>query len=624
MEDKLLYGYSGKILVVDLTEETTKDERLDESTVRKYLGGTALGIKYLYDKVRPGTGWNDPRNCISLASGPLGGTRMGGSGTFSVVTKGPLTNGIAATNANGFLGAYLRHSGYDGILIQGAAKHWVYLYIHDGKAEIKDAGNLLGKDTWETEDLIKQDLGYADKAMSVCCIGPAGENLIKFAAIVGDKGHVAGHNGVGAVMGSKKLKAVAVARGRFEVPLKNPEALSSKAKEFLEIFKTGAVFKQGTLAGVTDSRKSGSLPVKNYTETFWKIDEEKLAKYSPQNIRDNFEGKFAPCWACQSHHTRMLTINEGKYKGILVEEPDFEQFASMSSVIGVTDVATTMMLAHEVDRLGFEMNETGWLIGLVMECFEKGLLSVKDTNGLQMNWGNGEAVMELLNRIALRQGIGNILAEGVMRAAQKIGGSAPNFAIHTMKGNTPRSHDHRTAWNELFDTSVSNTGTLEHQRFMPLSSIGLDAKVDPFSPLDVSTIEAKAKGAMVFEDSLGVCRFNTMTNIKMLCEALSLATGWDIGVPEALLIGRRAVNLSRVFNIIHGIDPKLDAPSFRYGSTPEDGVAQGKSSNAVWQQMLDNYYGLMGWDKSGVPLPNTLKEVGLEQVIPDLRSANKP
>ena len=267
-----LYGYAGKLLRVDLSREQITEEIIDEETARKYIGGTGIGAKYLYEEVPPGVEWSDEANRIIIATGPLGGTAVGGSGTVSVVTKGVLTNGAVATQSNGFFGAFLRFSGYDGIILQGRAKRWVYLYIHQGKAELRDASQLLGKDTWETSDLVKAELGQSERGMSVASIGPAGENLVKYASIFVDKGHTASHDGVGAVMGAKKLKAIAVARGRARPPLKDKEALSAIGKQFLDdvvndpIAREG-IYLWGTLNGVTRNAigNTGILPIKNYT-----------------------------------------------------------------------------------------------------------------------------------------------------------------------------------------------------------------------------------------------------------------------------------------------------------------------------------------------------------------------
>jgi aldehyde:ferredoxin oxidoreductase len=235
-----------------------------------------------------------------------------------------------------------------------------------------------------------------------------------------------------------------------------------------------------------------------------------------------------------------------------------------------------------------------------------------------MTWGNGEAVMAMLNKIANRQGFGNILAEGVMRAAKHVGGEATNMAVHTQKGNTPRSHDHRALWLELFDTCVSSTGTLETQFNCRYEQLGLSATYDTFDPQVISTVEAKIKGAMIFEDCMATCRFNTATNLDLLSQAVNAVTGWDLNIEKAMVVGKRIANLLRVFNLRNGIGGELDAPSVRYGSTPVDGSVAGKGIMSHWDKMLQNYYQLMGWDEKGRPLPETLRSLGLEGIIPHL------
>lgn len=616
MEERKIYGYAGKVLRVDLSKEEMSEDVLQESTLRKYIGGTVLGSKYLCEEVPPGVEWNDPGNCVFLGSGPLGGTVISGSGTFSVVAKGALTGGATSTQANGFFGAYLRFSGFDGILLKGATRRWIYLYIHDGRAEFRDADHLMGKDTYETEDLIKQELGYKEKGLSVFCIGPAGENLVRFAAICGDRGHVAAHNGVGAVLGSKKVKAIAVAKGRNSIPLKDKENLSKISRELEEKNKTIGFYqdisKWGTLNGVIDLRKIGGLPVKNYTTNIYEIDEDKLDKYSGRYIREHFKTKRHPCWACRLHHADIMTVPEGPYSGRTVGEPEYECLAAWGPLIGVTDVVNTIVLADEVDRLGMDTNETGWLIAWLMECYEKGIISKDETEGLEMVWGNWEAVMAMLQRIARREGFGNVLAEGVMRAARRKGNGAQKLAIHSQKGTTPRGHDHRALWFEFFDTCVSNSGTIETHMSTPREMVGLPLKFDPFNHEEISTSVAKTKGAMHFDDSLGTCRFNTQMQVPLLCRAVNAATGWDLSVEECLLAGRRAVNLFGMFNLRHGISPELNSPSLRYGSTPVNGPAQGKNIMLHWRDMLRNYYSIMGWDEEGRPLPETVKNLGID------------
>lgn len=259
-------------------------------------------------------------------------------------------------------------------------------------------------------------------------------------------------------------------------------------------------------------------------------------------------------------------------------------------------------------------------MGWVMECFEKGFLTKDHLDGLEMSWGNVEGVRQLLYMIAHRQGVGDLLAEGVMRASQKVGGEAAKCAIYTAKGNTPRGHDHRTRWFEMFDTCISNTGTLETG---PTAlRLGIKELRGPGYPIEVSTAVAKTKGMMVFEDSLVVCRFNGRMNIVLESEAVSATTGWDFTPEEAKRVGLRAVNLMKVFNIMAGITRDLDRPSERYGSTPVDGPSKGTNVMTHWDDMLENYYTLMGWDvETGKPLPETLKNLDLVHVIKNMWEA---
>lgn len=617
-------------LRVDLTHSKIWTESLDEKMQRKYLGGAAYGAKVLYDEVPPHVEWSDPGNRFIVASGPLGGTSVHGSGTVSVVTKGPLTNGASAGQANGFMGAYLRLNGIDGVVIQGKADGLKILYIHDGEAELRDAAHLAGVDTWTMIDVLADELDTDERHISVFGIGPAGENLVRFAAFVGDRGHVAGHNGTGAVMGSKKLKAIVVKRARGKVAVHDTDTLREVSRAIFQdtlehpSYGRDGVYRWGTLRGVARGTKEpGSLPVKNYTTDIHNISDEQLQKWDGPYLQANYTAERHNCWACSFHHCTIFTIDEGPYKGFEGEEPEYEQFAAFGPVIANDDVEAAIVLANECDRLGMENNELGWLLGLVMECFEKGILSQEQLDGLDMSWGNVEAVRELMHKIARRDGVGDWLAEGVMRAAEEIGGEATNFAIHTLKGNSPRGHDHRGRWTEMFDTATSNTGTMETGPMvsMPaesLQAIGVDESVDMFSPEDVSTFNAKTKGAMIAEDSLGVCRFNTRTDLIGLAQAVNAAKGWDMDAREMLQVGRRAVNLLRSFNIRHGISPELDRPSTRYGSTPIDGPAAGLGIRHHWDNMLEIYYSLLGWNENGVPERETLEALDIGYVADDL------
>ncbi|MFH1639933.1 MAG: aldehyde ferredoxin oxidoreductase C-terminal domain-containing protein [Chloroflexota bacterium] len=622
MSPNTVYGYAGKILRVDLTNERISEEVLDEATLRKWVGGSGLGAKYLYDEVPAGVEWDSPGNRLIVASGPLGGTRVGGSGTISITTRGCLTNGAVCTQANGFMGAYMKFSGYDAIIFQGAAKRWVYLYMHDGKAELRDAGYLMGKNTWETEDAIKKELGYTEKQMSVFCIGLAGENLVKFAGVFGDKDHAAGHNGSGAVMGSKKLKAFCAIRGHATFPQKDPEGVATASKEIYEtIMGTPgglASFTWGTGGTIerAESRvKAGTLPVKNYTTTIY----PEARFCSTQYGRERWKATPNPCWACRSHHCHMVTFTDGPYKGMTVEEPEYEMYAAWGPLVGNTDPAEILVMSNLTTLLGLEGNEAGYLVSMAIELYENGILTREDTGGLELKWGNAVAIKQLLNQIAHKEGkFANLMAEGTARAAKSLGPEAERRGVYAMKGHSPRGHDHRAMWREMFDTATSDIATY---------ATGYSGPPDPdsptlkngFSPEEVSSFTALSKGRRQFEDMTGTCTFTTRVPLQLIMNAVNAATGWGMTPKEAKDVGYRATNVLRAFNLRHGLTVDLERPSPRWSVAPVDGPAKGITIDPHWDAMLDNYYKLMGWDKkTGKPLPETLKALGLENVAAEI------
>ena len=619
-------GYAGTILRVDLTNETVSEEVLDEATLRKWVGGVGLGAKYLYEEVTPGVEWDDPENCLIVASGPLGGTRAGGSGLISISTKGPLTNGATSTQANGFMGAYMKFAGYDAIVIKGAAKRWLYLYMHDGQAELRDAAHLVGKDTWDTEDAVKEELGVSTRQMSVFAVGPAGENLVKFAGVFGDKDHSASHNGVGAVMGAKKLKAFCAARGKgARVEVHDSTLMGSNAKEIWDILRDDPqgrhLFDWGTGGSYESSQsrmKTGTLPVKNYTTSFY----PETDLMTNQHSRETWSAKWNPCWACIQHHCHMITFTDGPYEGQTVEEPEYEMYAAWGPLVGNADPAEALVLANLNTRLGLESNESGFLLSMAIELYEKGELSPEDTGGLELTWGNTAAIRTLLERIASREGsFANLLAEGTMRAAEALGPAAVQCGIFTLRGHSPRGHDHRARWSEMLDTSTSDIGTYQSGYIGPVDTedTGIAPVKDRFSPIEVSTNVAMTTGRRQFEDTLGTCTFCTRVPLKHVVDQLSAATGWDFTIAEAQTVGLRVANMMRVFNLRHGLTPDVEQPSARWSSAPLDGPAAGVSARPYWEEMLDHYYELMGRDRqSGRPNPDTLRSLGLEDLIPDI------
>ncbi len=611
-----MYGYMGKILRVDLTTGKISEEAITRELAEKYVGGSGFGAKYMYDEVKPETGWKGSDNLLIFAAGPLGGTTIDGSAGTTITTKGPMTDLAVTTQAMGYFGAYLKFSGYDAVIFRGESPEWVYLSIKDGKAELRDARHLKGKDTIETEDAIKEDLG--ESRCTAFCIGPAGENLVRYAMISGDKGHIASKNGVGAVMGSKKLKAVAAIRGRYKLGIRDPENYRLLKKQLAEKAKAAytARVKWGTQGAFDASREKGVLPVLNYTTSVFPEDPQINTKY----IRTHYDLKPTPCWACGMHHCHWVTVTEGPYKGQTGEEPEYESVAAWACQIGNHDMGAVIMLSDLTDRLGLDVNEASWVVGWVMECYEKGLLTRDQLDGVDMKWGNVEAVREMLIKISRREGCGNLLAEGVKRASEEIGGDAVNLGVYTMKGAVPRGHDHRNRWYEMFDTCVSSTSTIEASGGMvPTQIFGWPAVGNSYDPWVVSTSNAKINGWFVFLDSLVLCRFCT-SDPGVTADVVNAITGWNLDPHEILRIGKRIVNQLRMFNLLHGLDIRLERPSPRYGETPVDGPSKDLSIMDHWEFMVENYYEMMGWERNtGKPLPETLKALGLGDLISDLR-----
>jgi aldehyde:ferredoxin oxidoreductase len=613
------YGYAGRMLRVDASEGKFSPEPLDPGFLAQYLGGAGVGAYYLYQEHPRKVEWSDPENRIIIANGPLSNTPVGGSGTMCVVAKGPMTNLAVSSQANGYWGGFLKSCEYDGMIIQGKASRWSYLLIRQDRVEMKDASHLVGKDTQETQESIQKELGGSERC-SVYCVGPSAERGVRFAMIIGDGSHTPSKNGLGAVMAAKNLKAIAIARGNFKTPVGNEDLLKKltknlhdKALEYLD----GSRHKWGTNGAFSGLHAAGALPVKNYTTNLFPEHE----KMSGQYVRGHFERiKRIPCMNCGIHHNLLMKVTEGPYAGFVGEEPELEVFTGLGSQLGISDAGAIFVLLDDVDRLGLDVNETGWVVGWVMECYEKGILTRTDTDGIEMNWGNVESVRKMIRKIAHREGIGDLLAEGVKRASEKVGGDAVHMAVCTKKGTTPRGHDHRARWTEHLDTCFSNTSTLEATFAGTRPNLlGLPPVQGNFSPWEVPAINARTNGWHLVEDCMGVCRFN-MTVPQLVTDAYNAVTNANLSLADMVKRGRRMVNILRVFNLKNGLTKDMDAPSTRYGSAPVDGPAKGLSLAKHWEVIQEIYYRMMGWDPhTGIPTPETLKELGLEDMIPEVQ-----
>ncbi len=616
-----LGGYMGKMLRVDLTKELITEEETDVAKLKNFVGGTGLGVKIMYDEVPPGIEWSDPGNRIVWFTGPLTGSKAPGSGTYGVATKGPLTNLFVASHANGFFGPRMKFAGFDGVIFQGAAKRWVYLYLHDGVAELRDAAHLLGRDTWETEEMLQKEIG--EPQVSVSCIGPAGENLVKYACICSDRGHICSTNGCGAVMASKKLKAIAV-HGKAAVPIHDKERFKAAVKLWHEQNNTTMwgmmIPAMGTNAQYSAGIDFGYLPVKNLTANNF----PEHPRFNGDQLRVYYQGKSHPCYACRFNHCHEIELKSGPHKGAIVEEAEYEGTAAFSSMIGNTDVDATEWLNNLNDRLGMDAKEQAFTIGLAIECYEKGLLTKKDTDGLELKWGNVQAIEALLHKIARRNGFGDVLAEGVMRAAEKIGGDAPKFAVYTHKGNAPHVHDGRGMWSMLFSMAISDMGSIPCGDMGDVGDLMDLIGANALDPAQAFSADMIPKGQAInarrghFIDCLGTCMFVSGVQFTTIAEALSAVTGWEFTWRDCAHIGERILNMMRAFNLRHGLTREHNTLSPRELEPPPEGVAKGITIAPVFDQMIDTYYEAMGWDKDGRPLPETLKRLGLDSVARDL------
>lgn len=603
-----------RLLRVDLTTHKVQAEEIAVARSRSFLGGVGLGTSFLAEE-----GFADPLspdNPLIFAVGPLNGTKAPGSGGYCVVTRSPLTGGITSAQANGYFGFNLKSCGYDAVIITGRADKLVYLAISDTQVEIKDAGDLRGKDTWETEDLLLKLHGRGKAhQVSVACIGPAGETQVLFAVICGDYGHVAATGGVGAVMGAKNLKAL-VAGGGIRAEIAHPLDFNTHVTQWRKSAKDSAEGKRYNLAGTAGDfvtrQVLGSLPVENLTKYRFPGHEQ----YSGLNLRQKYQDKGRSCHACHFTHLHTFVIPDGPYGGFVGEEADYEDLAAWGSNLGISDPAASIWLNNLNDRLGMDAKEGTFTLAMAIESFQRGFITAADTGGLTLQWGDPELVATLLSQTARREGFGNILAEGVVRAAAGIGSGASDLGIYLGKGCAPHVHDLRNLWEVLFSQIIANTPSFEsvHVYFNKEPEFGIDLPLDPLDGPSIARAVAVMTTKRQLTDSLVICNFLCRGSFATVLAALNAATGWDVTFEEAVAIGRRIVTLSRLYNYSLGFSVKNDDISPRIAVPPQGGLARGVSIKPALPEMRRIYYREMGWDtETGAPLPETIAALGLRE-----------
>jgi len=609
-----LFGYAGRILRIDLSTGKTKVSPLSVEYAKKYIGGIGLGMRLLLENSKPGIDPFSPENPLILTTGPFSGTMAptGGNG-HAFVSKSPLTNGVGEAKSHGFFGAELKRAGYDAVIFENKAEKPVYVWIDDDNIQLMDAKHLWGESPEETEDAIREELG--DYYIRVASIGLAGEKLTRVAAILNDTTRAAGRTGMGAVMGSKNLKAIAV-RGTKDVSVAKPDEFIEFVKMMHERMKGPATVKYRTLGtplNVLVHNSLGALPTRNFTNAVF----EGAEKVSGEYLNEHFVVKINGCSSCAMRCEHIAVVSEGPYKGTTTRV-EYEPLWAFGPHCGVDRLDAILKAMDLCNYYGLDSLSTGNIVGFAMDCYEHGILTKEDTDGLELEFGNAEAMVELVHKIGKREGIGDILAEGVKRAAEKIGKGAEKYANH-IKGLEMTGYDIRGLKTAAIGYAVSFRGA-DHNRH---GAYGLDLKgtVDRFK-----VEKGRAKLVIDLEnlytiiDSLIICKFSRGTyyeGFKDLAKYYTLVTGIEMTPEELERTGERINNLGRLFNIREGFTRKDDhlPPKVMSTPIPDDTVSKGSYiTQEELDQMLDDYYATRGWTKEGVPTLEKLKELELEDL----------
>ncbi|MHA2268233.1 MAG: aldehyde ferredoxin oxidoreductase family protein [Promethearchaeota archaeon] len=617
----------GKILRVNLTDGTISEEFPDDETLKLYLGGAGLATKYLIDETPKGIDPLGPENKLIFMTGPLTGTPSPSTGRYCVVAKSPLTGIWGEANSAGFWGRDLKRSGFDGIIFEGISSKPVYLVTEDGNAELKDASHLWGKNTSETTRLIKEDLG--DK-FNVACIGIGGENLVKYAAVMNDcdkpnYGRAAGRCGMGTVMGSKNLKAIA-SRGNAKIQVAKPDEYKEEAKQRYDwvnqslLKMTLEVFGTATMVDLVGAK--GGLPTNNFqTGVFPNLD-----KINGTAINETILTGRKPCFACPIACGRVSEIKEGKFKGS-GEGPEYETLGALGTSCGVDNLEAITMAHFLCNEYGIDVISAGGSIAFAMECYEKGILTKEDTNGLEFNFGNADLLVDVISIISKREGIGDLIAEGSRIMAEKLGNDSIKFAMQ-VKGLELPAYDSRAAKISGLGFAVANrggchiTGFIEGPAFLSMPFMIVEnAEVGDVLTENVedTKVNKEFEDAFGVFDSIGGCKFMGMVlSSEDWASLIEKLLGYPFSVEDFAKAGERLYNLARVYNVREGITRADDTLPARLLEEPmPEGPAKGQVVNL--EPLLDAYYDYRGWDKeTGKPTKEKLKELGLEWAIKEI------
>ncbi len=626
----MLGGYAGKVLFVDLSNGSIREEVIPEKTFREFVGGYGLGIRILYERMKAGVDPLGPDNILGFVAGALTATTVPGSGRYGVVTKSPMTGAWCESNGGGTFGPELKTAGYDGVFFSGVSAKPVYLLIKDGQAKLRDASAVWGKDTYETEDMLHAEIG--DNKAKIASIGPSGEARSLLAGIVNEKGRMAARGGVGAVMGSKRLKALAIRGGVKKIAVAHRDRLKKAQQEFLSVIKSSE-FAQGLTAAGTGGALSflvsiGDSPIKNWRlsglealPTVTNLDSGNMDKYKKSAYS---------CQACPIRCGAIIEQTEGPYA--ITDEmhrPEYESLTALGQLC-MNDNLESVIKANDIcNRYGIDTISTGTTIAFAMECWENGLITGEDTNGIDLSWGNADAVVALTDKMAKKEGFGAILADGATRAAERIGKGSGKYAM-AIRGKGLPFHDPRmgpsggTAFicdaNPAHHMNSPITGMMENGAPIGSDPALQTSKLNPFADFDkkgpMYAIGAKYHQLL---DDAGMCALYTVnTPPPDLAALISSVTGWDFGWEEALKAGHRVLTLRQAFNAREGLTPdQIDLPA-RIKEEPLKAAPE-PLPKVDFQALKEGYFAAMGWDiKSGMPSREVLRDLGLAELTRDL------
>jgi aldehyde:ferredoxin oxidoreductase len=622
MRESQPLGLLGNILEIDLTAEKWQFKEFPETIAQNYLGGRGFNVRHLYDSIPPGTDPCGPDNILALSCGALTGTAAPVSSRLHINALSPLTGVLGSSNIGGRFGVGLRSGGIQQLVIRGRASRPVYLWIDDDSVEIRNAKSLWGKDTWETQDELKSKLG--SKKLKILAIGPGGENGCGFGCIITERDHAAGRTGMGTVMGSKNLKAIVVKDPKSPAQFRPKNDLPEGIKHYLWQMKNAPEFKtmkeHGGAGYVNWADELGILGTRNYRDYHF----EDAERIDGKHLKNNITRKHG-CPRCPVQCKADLRFSTGRLKGKEAVRPEFEPMLALGAKCGLNDLQTLVYLDNLCTRLGLDSISAGTVIAFAMDLFDRGILTKTDTGGLDLNWGNGEAMETLIRQMALGEGFGRILARGVRRAAQIIGRGAEHYAAH-IKGLEMAGYHPYNMMGTALGYSVSSRGadfsdiyaTLEY-KWLPDAAtkvFGTPVSVDPRSIQGKAELVRRAMIVGSVLDCLGLCKVPALClictyDLMSEAELVSALSGRAVSVTELFIAGERVVNLERLFNLQHGDGISNDRlPDMFFEKEYNAGIEPSKP--AEWMEpMKQEFYKIMGWDDQGNPTPEKLAELGI-------------